>query len=99
LSVYRIVQEALTNTMRHAGASRARVAICYDAPAVRVRVTDDGAGNAPGSGDQDGRRGHGIGGMRERAALHDGSLMAGPAPGGGWAVVAELRPGAGTAAR
>jgi signal transduction histidine kinase len=99
LTVYRIVQEALTNTIRHADARQARVAVRYDAPAVRLRVTDDGSGLAPGFQDHDERRGHGIDGMRERAALHSGSLTAGPAPGGGWAVEAELRVGAGTAAR
>jgi signal transduction histidine kinase len=90
LTVYRIVQEALTNTIRHACASRASVTIGYDAPLVHVRVGDDGtACPPPGAGAQ---RGHGIDGMRERAALHEGSLLAGPAPSGGWAVSATLRP-------
>ena len=88
LTVYRIVQEALTNTIRHAGAGRARVTIRYDAPLVEVRVADDGTAAAP-----DGHRGHGIDGMRERAALHNGNLSAGPGPGpgGGWLVAAVLR--------
>jgi signal transduction histidine kinase len=86
LTVYRIVQEALTNTIRHAGAGRARVTIRYDAPQLEVLVADDGAATAP-----DGQRGHGIDGMRERAALHQGALSAGPAPGGGWLVEAVLR--------
>jgi signal transduction histidine kinase len=91
LTVYRIVQEALTNTIRHACASRASVTIGYDAPLVHVRVGDDGtASPPPGAGAQ---RGHGIDGMRERAALHEGSLLAGPAPSGGWAVSATLRCG------
>jgi signal transduction histidine kinase len=85
LTVYRIVQEALTNTIRHAGAGHARVSIRYDAPLIEVRVADDGAAAAPQS------RGHGIDGMRERAALHHGTLSAGPAPGGGWLVSAVLR--------
>jgi signal transduction histidine kinase len=90
-TAYRIVQEALTNTLRHASASRAWVTICYDAPEVRLRVADDGTAVAP-----DGHRGgHGIAGMRERAALHGGSLQAGPATGGGWVVSATLRPGQG----
>jgi signal transduction histidine kinase len=89
LTVYRIVQEALTNTIRHAAASRASVTIGYDAPRVHVRVSDDGtASPPPGAG---GERGHGIDGMRERAALHGGTLLAGPAPGGGWAVSVTLR--------
>ena len=73
LTAYRIVQEALTNTLRHAAARRASVTIVYDQPQVRVRVADDGTAQAP-----DGHRGHGIDGMRERAALHGGTLRAGP---------------------
>ena len=90
LTVYRIVQEALTNTIRHASAGRASVTISYDAPLVHVRVTDDGTAGSPGGAPN--QRGHGIDGMRERAALHGGALLAGPAPGGGWAVSATLRP-------
>jgi signal transduction histidine kinase len=86
LTAYRIVQEALTNTIRHAGARHARVTIRYDAPRVAVRVTDDGTAAAPGR-----HPGHGISGMRERAALHGGDVSAGPAPGGGWIVSAFLR--------
>jgi signal transduction histidine kinase len=92
-TAYRIVQEALTNTLRHASARRARVTICYDAPDVRLWVTDDGTAMAPGGQ----RGGHGIAGMRERAALHGGALQAGPAAGGGWVVSATLRPGQGPA--
>jgi signal transduction histidine kinase len=91
LTVYRIVQEALTNTIRHAAASRASVTIGYDAPLVHVRVSDDGtASPLPGA---EGQRGRGIDGMRERAALHEGTVAAGPAPGGGWTVSATLRCG------
>jgi signal transduction histidine kinase len=86
LTVYRIVQEALTNTIRHAGARHAWVTIRYDAPSVAVRITDDGTAAAPGR-----HPGHGINGMRERAALHGGDVSAGPAPGGGWIVSAFLR--------
>jgi signal transduction histidine kinase len=89
LTAYRIVQEALTNTLRHAAAGRASVTIVYDEPQVRVQVADDGTakaydGQAPG-----GHRGHGIDGMRERAALHGGTLHAGPFP-QGWLVEATL---------
>jgi signal transduction histidine kinase len=91
LTLYRIVQEALTNTIRHASARRASVTIGYDAPLAHVRVSDDGTAGLPsGAPDQ---RGHGIDGMRERAALHGGALLAGPAPGGGWAVSTTLRCG------
>jgi signal transduction histidine kinase len=92
LTAYRVVQEALTNTIRHAAARHARVTIRYDAPFVHVRVADDGTAAAAG-----GRQGHGIDGMRERAALHDGTVVAGPAPDGGWLVSARLRPRPGTA--
>jgi signal transduction histidine kinase len=94
LTVYRIVQEALTNTLRHATARRARVSIRYDAPEVEVQVVDDGTGStAAGRGEHDVLQGHGINGMRERAALHGGILRAGPVPGGGWSVSARLVPG------
>jgi signal transduction histidine kinase len=87
LTAYRIVQEALTNTLRHATARRATVTIAYDQPQFRVRVADDGTAKAP-----DERRGHGIEGMRERAALHGGTLRAGPDPDApaGWLVEATL---------
>jgi len=90
LTVYRIVQEALTNTMRHAAARRASVTISYDDPQVRVRVADDGA--APAERGPSAHRGHGIDGMRERAALHGGTLRAGPDPDRpeGWLVEATL---------
>jgi signal transduction histidine kinase len=94
LTAYRIVQEALTNTIRHAVARHARVTIRYDAPCVHVRVADDGAAAAAS-----GHHGHGIDGMRERAALHDGTVVAGPAPDGGWLVSATLRPRSGAGGR
>jgi signal transduction histidine kinase len=86
LTAYRIVQEALTNTLRHAAARHAQVTVCYDQPEVRILVADDGVSAGPGI------QGHGIDGMRERAALHHGALRAGPADGGGWLVEAVLRP-------
>jgi signal transduction histidine kinase len=86
LTAYRIVQEALTNTIRHATARHARVTISYDEPEVRIRVTDDGIPAVPNS------QGHGIEGMRERVALHHGALHAGPGEDGGWLVEATLRP-------
>jgi signal transduction histidine kinase len=95
LTAYRIVQEALTNTIRHAHAKQARVTVRYDTSCVELRVADDGtagADEAPGYG-------HGIEGMRERAALHDGNVSAGPGPDGGWAVTATLLPRGGGTAR
>jgi signal transduction histidine kinase len=85
LSAYRIVQEALTNTLRHAGASRAEVRIGYDSAAVEVEVRDDGRGAAAGDAG-----GHGLVGMRERASMLGGSLEAGPHPDGGYRVHATL---------
>jgi signal transduction histidine kinase len=82
LAAYRIVQEALTNTRRHAGATRACVTLHYSPDALRIEVVDDGRG--PNGG----RPGHGLIGMRERAALYGGTLDAGPAPGGGFRVLA-----------
>jgi signal transduction histidine kinase len=87
LTAYRIVQEALTNTLRHATARHATVTVAYDQPYLRVRIADDGTARAP-----DAHRGHGIEGMRERAALHGGTLRAGPDPDApaGWLVEATL---------
>ncbi len=87
LAAYRIVQEALTNTLRHAGrGARADVAIRWNGTAVELEVRDDGAGAAPpGQG-----AGHGLVGMRERAVLYDGTLDAGPREGGGYRVRAVL---------
>jgi signal transduction histidine kinase len=73
VSAYRIVQEALTNTLRHARASSAEVLVQIAEAGVRVRITDDGRAAAP---TRDG--GHGLIGMRERISLHGGSLRAGP---------------------
>jgi signal transduction histidine kinase len=94
LTAYRIVQEALTNTLRHAAARHAWVTISYDEPEVRIRVADDGATVPPAARPDRpaNRHGHGIEGMRERVALHHGGLRAGPASDGGWLVEATLRP-------
>jgi signal transduction histidine kinase len=87
VSVYRIVQEALTNVLKHAGPARAEVTIGYAEDTVTIEVTDNGTG-APGDGSPGG--GHGLAGMRERAAVFGGELAAGPRPGGGFAVRARL---------
>jgi signal transduction histidine kinase len=87
VSAYRIVQEALTNVLKHAGPARAEVAVgCADG-AVTIEVTDDGAG-IPASGAQTG--GQGLTGMRERVAIFGGELLTGPRPGGGYTVRARL---------
>jgi signal transduction histidine kinase len=87
LSAYRIVQEALTNTVRHARATRAEVTVRYGADAVELDVRDDGRAS-PGSGADGG--GLGLAGMRERASLLGGTFEAGPLPGGGYRVHARL---------
>ncbi|MFF5229456.1 sensor histidine kinase [Dactylosporangium sp. NPDC000521] len=84
LSAYRIIQEALTNALRHAGAGKAEVVIRSGPSEVSVEIRDDGRGGS-GAG-----AGQGIPGMRERAALLGGTLRAGPAPGGGFEVAARL---------
>ena len=139
LAVYRIIQEALTNTLKHAPGSTARIQLSYQPGWVDLEITDTGqadleitetgrpgtAGRAPAvprdaapgsaSGTAPGGApstapapgipaavpggGHGIAGMRERAALFAGHITAGPAPGGGWRIHATLRPGPGPAER
>jgi signal transduction histidine kinase len=89
LSAYRIVQEALTNAIKHAGPARARLRLRYDHDAIAIEVVDDGRGVSGGNG-----RGHGLIGMRERAELYRGSFEAGDAPGGGFRVSARLPVGA-----
>jgi signal transduction histidine kinase len=83
LSLYRIAQEALTNALKHARATRAEVTVCYAAHDVTMEVSDDGRGPPPGSGPS---AGAGTIGMRERVALFGGELRVGPRPEGGYAV-------------
>jgi signal transduction histidine kinase len=90
LSAYRIVQEALTNVVKHAGPAQAQVMIGYRDRDVTVEVTDDGRGAAAPAGDGRGGTGHGLVGMRERVAAFGGDLEAGPRPGGGFRVAARL---------
>jgi signal transduction histidine kinase len=90
LSAYRIVQEALTNVVKHAGPASAQVTVGYHDQDVTVEVTDDGQGSAAPTGDGQARVGHGLIGMRERVAAFGGDLEAGPRPGGGFRVVARL---------
>ncbi len=89
LAAYRVVQEALTNVIKHAGPGASAVVEVDQTPdRLRICVTDDGRGAGPGSAD-DGR-GHGLPGMRERVAVHGGTLTAGPGPHGGFEVLATL---------
>ena len=85
LTLYRVVQEALTNARKHAGpAARTTVDLAYRPDGVEVRVRDDGRGPAGETG------GHGLAGMRARVATHGGTLATGPGRGGGFEVVAVL---------
>jgi signal transduction histidine kinase len=86
LSAYRIVQEALTNVLKHANARHAEVVVCYHPGELELEVTDDGHGPTNGSGG-----GHGLVGMRERVALYGGALEAGQRDGGGYRLHARLR--------
>jgi signal transduction histidine kinase len=87
-SAYRIVQEALTNTLKYAGPARAHVVVRREPDAVALEISDDGPGG-PDVSDQHGL-GHGLIGMRERAALLGGTLHAARRPGGGFIVQARL---------
>jgi signal transduction histidine kinase len=80
LTVYRVVQEALTNVVKHASGESAEVAIAYGTDALALRVTDTGRGTEPGPA------GRGLAGIRERVAALGGATDAGPGPGGGWMV-------------
>ncbi|MFJ4185114.1 sensor histidine kinase [Kitasatospora sp. NPDC089509] len=103
LAVFRIVQESLTNTRKHAGGrAQARVHLTYHPDRVTVEVSDDGSavpadalvgtltGTGGAAGPRAGRTGYGLIGMRERVALHGGSMVAGGVDGGGFRVVASL---------
>lgn len=85
VSAYRILQEALTNTLKHAGPARATVTVRYLDRALELEVVDDGRGGAPNGGG-----GHGLIGMRERVALYGGELRTGTEPGRGYAVRARI---------
>ncbi|WP_089003427.1 sensor histidine kinase [Micromonospora echinofusca] len=89
LTVYRVVQEGLTNALKHAGVGAGvEVTVACAGDAVVVRVVDDGQGRPPVSPAPSG--GHGLVGMRERVGVYDGSLTAGPRLAGGWQVEARL---------
>jgi signal transduction histidine kinase len=85
LSAYRIVQEALTNTLKHAGPAHAWVAVRYAGEDVEIEVANDGSSDNANDGG-----GHGLVGMRERVALCGGELESGPRPGGGYKISARL---------
>jgi signal transduction histidine kinase len=85
LTAYRLVQEGLTNALKHARATRAEVLVNYGDGQIEVVVSDDGRGVGNGDGG-----GHGLVGMRERVSVYGGELDAGPQPGGGYRLRAKL---------
>jgi len=87
LSAYRIVQEGLTNALKHAHAGRADVRLRYAAGELRIEVADDGDGTADLAGDG---AGHGLIGVRERVKLYGGEMTAGATEGGGFRLIATL---------
>jgi signal transduction histidine kinase len=86
LSAYRIVQEGLTNVLKHSHASHAEVVVRHGADALQLEVRDDGRGSAGGDG-----LGHGLVGIRERVKLYGGEMSAGSENGGGFVLRASLR--------
>jgi signal transduction histidine kinase len=87
LSAYRVIQESLTNVLKHAHATTVDVAVHYAVDELRIAVVNDGAGARPAPY---GGGGHGLIGMRERTAMHGGELTAGPSPSGGYEVRARF---------
>jgi signal transduction histidine kinase len=85
LTAYRIVQEALTNTLKHSGSTRVSVGLTWTPSELLLDVRDDGAARGPVT-----EGGHGLVGLRERAALFGGSVTAGRPDGAGWQVAARL---------
>ena len=86
LTIYRVVQEALTNALKHAGTATADVRLDFGRYWLTVEVSDTGRGPTLGTG----HVGHGLLGMRERVSLFGGTLRTGPRPGGGYRVYAKI---------
>ena len=90
LTGYRVVQEALTNALKHAGHGPVDVRLRYESDWLDIRVTDTGVEGTEQRRDQLNGASRGLAGMRERVALYSGVLTAGPLPGGGFGVHARL---------
>ena len=89
LAAYRVIQEAVTNVIKHAATDRCRVTVVCQEDTLTLEVTDDGSGGAA-SGGEASFAGNGIIGMRERAAMYGGEVQAGPLPGRGFRVIARF---------
>jgi signal transduction histidine kinase len=89
LTAYRVVQEAVTNVIKHAGTDRCRVTVTYASDVLDLEITDGGAGSDPAGGRVPGA-GHGLVGMRERVGMYGGDFGAAPLPGGGFRVAAQF---------
>jgi signal transduction histidine kinase len=90
LTIYRIVQEGLTNALKHAGPASATVSLDFRPAAITLRVDDNGAGAGAGQDARAGFHGHGLVGMRERVSLYGGTLRSGPRGGEGYSVAADI---------
>ena len=90
LAAHRIIQEALTNVLRHAHARTVQLDLRYEPSQVVIRIRDDGTAASPGQAGSNGREGHGISGMRGRALALSGQCTAGPHPDGGFQVRCTL---------
>ncbi|HEY1004776.1 MAG TPA: sensor histidine kinase [Streptosporangiaceae bacterium] len=88
LAAYRVIQEAITNVIKHAATARCRVAVGYAAKSLDLEITDNGIGGAPSTPGPG--TGHGITGMRERVGMYGGEFSAAPRPGGGFRVSARF---------
>jgi signal transduction histidine kinase len=90
LAAYRVIQEAVTNVIKHAATDRCQVTVSFGADALTLEVIDNGSGPVAGDGDRElpAAAGNGIIGMRERAAMYGGELWAAPLPGRGFRVTA-----------
>ena len=89
LAAYRVIQEAITNVIRHAATDSCRVAVGYSEEALDLEITDRGMGADPDGGASPGG-GHGLTGIQERVAMYGGEFSAGPRPGGGFRATARF---------
>jgi signal transduction histidine kinase len=90
LAAYRVIQEAITNVIKHAATDRCLVSVAYQPDALTLEITDEGCGADRGDASGTSSAGHGIAGMRERVAMYGGEFLAAPVPGRGFLVSARF---------